>query len=96
MRLVRANGGLVEKTGCRSDVGWPRTMSETVSAFLNGAVRPANVKPVVSEKTELTQAPAEGSDRAPASVATPANAEAAPQNHEQPAQQEELGEQASE
>ena len=54
MRLVRANGGLVEKTGCRSDVGWPRTMSETVSAFLNGAVRPAPVKPVAAEASERT------------------------------------------
>jgi hypothetical protein len=72
VRLVRASGALVEKVSCRSDVGWPRAVSEAVNAFLSGSVKPAAVKPVLPEKQDAavaaqgTTAPAE-SDRSPAS-----------------------------
>ena len=68
LRLVRANGGLVDKMGCRSDVGWPRAVSEAVSAFLSGSIKPAAVKTAMPEKQEVAEStPAQKMERAPAS-----------------------------
>lgn len=39
VRLVRADGALVEKEGCRASQGWPRAVSEAVSAFMDSATR---------------------------------------------------------
>lgn len=38
VRLVRADGGLVEKQGCRSEIGWARAVSETFNVFVSAAV----------------------------------------------------------
>lgn len=34
VRLIRSDGALLEKHGCRSQEGWPRAVSETVSRFI--------------------------------------------------------------
>jgi hypothetical protein len=41
VRLVRTDGALVEKQGCRSDLGWSRTVSNTVAAFMESSVNGA-------------------------------------------------------
>ena len=33
VRLVRADSGIFERQGCRSEVGWPRAVSDAVSRF---------------------------------------------------------------
>lgn len=38
VRLVRADGALVEKSGCRSETGWPRAASEAVNSFIVSTV----------------------------------------------------------
>ena len=38
VRLVRADGGLLEKQGCRSELGWSRAVSETVNVFVTASV----------------------------------------------------------
>ncbi|OFZ55689.1 MAG: hypothetical protein A2428_13410 [Bdellovibrionales bacterium RIFOXYC1_FULL_54_43] len=37
-RLIRADGSLIEKTGCRSDLGWPRVASESVHYFMTASL----------------------------------------------------------
>lgn len=34
VRLVRADGAIVEKQGCRGSVGWPKAASEAVNQFI--------------------------------------------------------------
>lgn len=38
VRLVRADGALLEKSGCRSGEGWPRAASEAVNQFIVSTV----------------------------------------------------------
>ncbi|OFZ22112.1 MAG: hypothetical protein A2X94_08785 [Bdellovibrionales bacterium GWB1_55_8] len=38
IRIVRADGDIVERTGCRSEKGWPRAASEAVEFFMNAQV----------------------------------------------------------
>ncbi len=38
VRLVRADKSVVEKQGCRSDTGWPRVASDTVSQVITAAI----------------------------------------------------------
>jgi hypothetical protein len=44
VRLVRADGGLLEKHGCRSEAGWSRTVSDAVNVFVNAKVNGIAVK----------------------------------------------------
>ena len=37
-RLIRADGSVVEKQGCRSQLGWTRVASETVSLLISATV----------------------------------------------------------
>lgn len=38
IRLVRSNGALVEKAGCRSEKGWPHVASELVEQFMSASL----------------------------------------------------------
>jgi len=38
IRLVRADGALLEKKGCRGHTGWPRVVSEAVNDFVSAAI----------------------------------------------------------
>lgn len=38
VRLIRADGGVFEKTGCRSDSGWTFAASEAVEYFMTAAI----------------------------------------------------------
>jgi hypothetical protein len=38
VRLVRADGGIFERQGCRSELGWSRAVSETVSVFEDASI----------------------------------------------------------
>ena len=38
VRLVKADGVIVEKQGCRSELGWSRAVSEAVSSFVDASV----------------------------------------------------------
>ena len=41
VRLVRADGALLEKQGCRGQNGWSRIASESVNSFITAALTPA-------------------------------------------------------
>lgn len=41
LRLIRADGAVVEKQGCRGQKGWPKTASEGVSRFIAAAINPS-------------------------------------------------------
>lgn len=84
VRLVRADGGIFERQGCRSELGWSRTVSETVSAFveasLHGAPAPAvptapvapsiPTAPALSAPKEAQQTPAATTHEATRAVAS--------------------------
>ena len=62
VRLVRADGGLVEKQGCRSEIGWARAVSETVNVFVSASVHGyppepshASQKPVPSKAVSVAR-----------------------------------------
>ncbi|MGK5083378.1 hypothetical protein WDW37_08725 [Bdellovibrionota bacterium FG-1] len=38
VRLVRADGALTEKQGCRSDSGWARAISESANVFITASI----------------------------------------------------------
>lgn len=38
VHLVRADGGILERQGCRSELGWSRAVSETVSSFIEASL----------------------------------------------------------
>ncbi len=56
VRLVRADGSVLEKEGCRSLRGWPKTASELtaefISAAVNGIQEPAPIQKAPSELAE--------------------------------------------
>jgi hypothetical protein len=41
VRLVRADGGIFERQGCRSELGWSRAVSEAVSSFVSASLHGA-------------------------------------------------------
>lgn len=41
MRIIRADGNIIEKTGCRSEKGWSRAASDAVEFFMNALVNGA-------------------------------------------------------
>jgi hypothetical protein len=38
VRLIRSDGTLIERQGCRGQAGWPRVASEVVNHFIEGAI----------------------------------------------------------
>lgn len=49
VRMVRADGAILERQGCRSELGWSRAVSEMVSTFIEASVRSAEPKMVGTE-----------------------------------------------
>lgn len=43
VRLIRADGAIIEKQGCRADKGWPRAASELVNTFMASYQPPPSV-----------------------------------------------------
>lgn len=41
MRIIRADGNIIEKTGCRSEKGWSRAASDAIEFFMNALVNGA-------------------------------------------------------
>jgi hypothetical protein len=65
-RLVRADGSVVEKFGCRSLQGWPSIASRTVSEMFTIALRdraPAEGETQRAVASEKTPTPKLGADR---------------------------------
>lgn len=82
VRLIRADGSLVEKQGCRGAIGWPQVASEMVNTFVTAAlygVAPAQ-PPQGSEPKPLEPKPEELAPKAtapaPAAAVAPAQAAA--------------------
>jgi hypothetical protein len=75
VRMVRSNGGILEKQGCRSELGWSRAVSETVSTFvdasINGMQAKLSAEPVRAISSEAVGKPGAdkpASDEAPSPV----------------------------
>ena len=49
VRLVRTDGGLLERQGCRSELGWSRTVSEAVSSFTDATIHGSPLPPAPKE-----------------------------------------------
>jgi hypothetical protein len=58
VRLVRADGALLEKQGCRSEMGWSRAVSDSVSSFMNASIY-GTAAPAAASKTQASSAPAQ-------------------------------------
>lgn len=69
VRMVRANGSILEKQGCRSEQGWSRAVSETVSAFVDASTNGVQAKLSAEPVRAISSEPAnksESDDEAPA------------------------------
>ncbi len=60
VRLIRADGSLLEKRGCRSQSGWNRVASEAVSNFITATLRgaPAQREPAAGTPAAAATVPA--------------------------------------
>jgi hypothetical protein len=96
VRLVRANGSLLERLGCRSELGWSRAVSESVSTFVDASINGMPAK-TSTEPTRaissVTAAPAAPGVAAPAAAhaeaaVAPATEHAAPAAHAETAHAE--------
>lgn len=71
IRMIRTNGAIFEKQGCRSELGWSRAVSESVSAFVEASTSGMQSKPSMEPtrviSSDLSAKPA--SDEAPAASA---------------------------
>jgi hypothetical protein len=88
VRLVRADGGIFERQGCRSELGWSRAVSESVSQFIDAAwngvrVTAPGVPPQNAPKPATqTRATPAGAKRPARSVATSGGAVISPSDHQ--------------
>lgn len=81
VRLVRADGALTERQGCRSEIGWARAISETVNIFVGASVHGYPPEALAVDTTEPAAAPEVAKTAARAPASDPAGAERAPVAH---------------
>jgi hypothetical protein len=55
IRLIRANGALIERQGCRGQGGWAKTASETVNRFVTAHLHGMNAPLTSTVNAEIEQ-----------------------------------------
>jgi hypothetical protein len=78
VRMIRADGGIFERQGCRSELGWSRAVSEAVSTFvdasIHGVTAPLPAAPAPAAPKAATPVQAAAPAAAPAPASAPATA----------------------